>query len=49
MTSTAGQKPLDLGSKFVSAERALAAIRAGNANPKPDGIFGKDTGFAHPH
>ena len=30
MTSTAGQKPLDLGSKFVSAERALAAIRAGS-------------------
>ena len=30
MTSTAGQKPLDLSSKFVSAERALAAIRAGS-------------------
>lgn len=30
MTSTAGQKPLDLGSKFVSAERALAAVRAGS-------------------
>jgi acyl-CoA hydrolase/RimJ/RimL family protein N-acetyltransferase len=30
MASTAGQKPLDLGSKFVSAERALAAIRAGS-------------------
>ena len=30
MTSTAGQKPFDLGPKLVSAERALAAIRAGS-------------------
>ena len=30
MSDAAGRKPLDLGLKFVSAERALAAIRAGS-------------------
>ena len=30
MSYAAGPKPLDLGLKFVSAERALAAIRAGS-------------------
>jgi acyl-CoA hydrolase/RimJ/RimL family protein N-acetyltransferase len=30
MSDAAGPKPLDLGLKFVSAERALAAIRAGS-------------------